>query len=137
MAQNPKIIVETPQGRVVTVKTKDGTMRARLTWNQGFGRKFTNQLQSGQAKFDMEVMKQMQPYMQLDTGAMIKSMELATEVGSGLIRVRTPYARRVYYSRTRIGRKTGALRGPYYFQRMKSDKQGYFRQFAKKVVGSK
>ena len=137
MAQNPKLIVETPAGRVVTVKTKEGTMRARLVWNPGFGRKFTAQLQSGQAKLDMEIMKQMQPYMQLDSGAMIKSMELATEVGSGLIRVRTPYARKVYYSKAGVGRKTGALRGPYYFQRMKADKVGYFRNFAKKVVGAK
>ena len=137
MAQNPKLIVETPAGRVVTVKTKDGTMTARLVWNPGFGRRFTVQLQSGQAKLDMEIMKQMQPYMQLDTGAMIKSMELATEVGSGLIRVRTPYARRVYYSKAGIGRKTGALRGPRYFPRMKADKLPYLHQFAKKVVGTK
>ena len=137
MASNPKIVVETPQGKVVTVATKNGTMRAQIVWNPGFGPQFTRQLQSGQAKFDMEVMKQMEPYMQLDTGVMIKSMQVATEVGSGFIRVRTPYARRVYYSKSGVGRPTGALRGPMYFARMVADKRTYLLQFAKKVVGAK
>lgn len=137
MASNPKIVVETPQGRVVTVKTKDGTTRAKLEWNPRFGPSFTRQLQSGQAKFDMEIMKQMEPYMQLDSGAMIKSMQVATEVGSGLVRVRTPYARKVHDSKSGIGRPTGALRGPMYFARMAADKRPYLREFAKRVVGAK
>ncbi len=137
MAKNPNLIVETPESRIIKVQNKDGTITARLVWKPGFGPKFTQQLQSGQAAFDLEIMKQMEPYMQLDTGMMIASMRTATEVGSGLIRVRTPYARRVYYSKAGIGRKTGALRGPRYFPRMKADKQPYLRTFARKVVGAK
>lgn len=137
MATNPNIIVETPEARLVSIKTKGGTMTAKLVWNPGFGPKTTSRLQVAQKMFDMEIMKQMQPYMQLDTSTMIKSMQLFTEVGSGLIRVHTPYARTVYYSRSRIGRKTGALRGPRYFDRMKADKLPYLHQFVKKAVGAR
>lgn len=137
MGSNSKLITETPKGRVVTVQGKNGTVTARLEWKPGFGPKFTRRMQGGQAKFDMEVMKQLEPYMQLDTGAMIGSMQLATDVGSGLIRVRTPYARKVYYSRSRIGRTTGILRGPHYFPRMKADRQNYLKRFAAKEVGAK
>ncbi|MDL2214472.1 minor capsid protein [Clostridia bacterium OttesenSCG-928-O13] len=137
MGTNPKIITSTPKGRVITVHTKSGSVTARIEWNPGFGPRFTRQMQSGQAKFDMEVMKQMEPYMQLDSGAMINSMRLATDVGSGLIRVRTPYARRRYYERTRIGISKHPLGGPYYFLRMRADKHAYLRSFAAKVVGAK
>ena len=137
MGSNPKIITNTPQGKVVTVHTKQGTVTAKLVWNPGFGPEFTRKMQSGQAKFDMEVMKQMEPYMQLDTSAMIKSMQAATDVGSGLVRVRTPYARKVYYTRSRVGRPTGPLRGPYYFDRMKANRLSYLMGFAAKAVGAK
>lgn len=137
MAKNPNLIVETPESRVVREQHKNGTVTARMVWKPGFGPKFTQKLQSGQAAFDLEIMKQMEPYMQLDTGMMIASMRTATEVGSGLIRVRTPYARRVYYSKAGIGRTTGALRGPRYFPRMKADKLTYLRNFARKVTGAK
>lgn len=137
MGNNPKVIIETPKGKVITVTSKNGAVSAKLVWNPGFGPKFSKKLQSGQAKLDMEVMKQLEPYMQLVTSAMIKSMYLATDVGSGLIRVKTPYARRVHYSRAKIGRPTGPLRGPYYFQRMKADRLTYLHGFAAKVVGAK
>ncbi len=137
MGTNPKVITETPQGKVVTVRTKAGEVKARLIWNPGFGPRFTRNMQGGQAKLDMETMRLLEPYMQLITGAMIFSMRLATDVGSGLIRVRTPYARRVYYSRSKIGRPTGALRGPYYWTRMAADRAAYLRSFAAKVVGAK
>lgn len=136
MGKNLKLIVKTPKGSVVQVKTPNGTMTARLEWNDGFGAKMTNQLQTGQEKFDMEVMKQMEPYMQLDSGAMIQSMRLSTDVGSGRIRVNTPYATNVYHSKSKVGRKTGRLRGPYYFDRMKADKQAYLQYFITKVTGA-
>ncbi len=65
---------------------------------------------------DSEVMRNMEPYMQLDTGMMIKSMHTATDVGSGEVKVNTPYAK----MRLHNG-KTKGLRGPQYFERMKAD----------------
>lgn len=137
MAKNPKIIVETPHGSVVTVKAKNGTVKAKLKWNEEFGKKKTAVFDRGQAIFDSEVMRQMTPYMQLVTGAMIHSMTLGTDVGSGEIRVITPYARSVYYSSAPVGRPTGPLRGPYYFERMKADKSNYLKDVAEKAVKAK
>lgn len=134
---NSKLIVTTPKGEVFTIKTKNGTVRARLVWNEGFGRKWTGKYQSGQQKLDLEIMRLMEPYMQMDTGAMIMSMRLATQPGSGKIRVNTPYGRKVYYSKSFVGRATGALRGPYYFHRMKADKKDYLRRFAARNMGAK
>lgn len=137
MAKNPKIIVETPRGSVVTVKAKNGTVKAKLKWNEGFGKKKTAVFDRGQAIFDSEVMRQMTPYMQLVTGAMIHSMTLGTDIGSGEIRVITPYAKSVYYSSAPVGRPTGPLRGPYYFERMKADKSNYLKDVAEKAVKAK
>ncbi len=137
MGSNPKLITDTPQGQVVTVRTKNGSVTARINWKPGFGPEFTRKMQSGQARFDQEVMKQMEPYMALDTGAMIASMRVATDVGSGLVRVRTPYARRRYYEPTRLGISRHPRGGPYYFNRMRADKAAYLRNFYAKVVGAK
>ena len=122
MAQNPKIVIETPRGRVVQVKTRAGNVKARLEWNEGFGPAMTKNLQGGQAIVDSEVMRLMEPYMPLDTGTMIRSMQLTTVIGSGEVHVSTPYALAVLNGRGAVGRPTGPLRGPQYFERFKADK---------------
>lgn len=65
---------------------------------------------------DSEVMRYMSPYMPLYSGAMINSMIIATVIGSGGVKVNTPYAKR----RLKSARVHG-LRGPNYFERMKAD----------------
>lgn len=137
MGRNPKLVLVTPKGQVQTYTGKNGTVRAKLTWNAGFGPKWTTNLQNGQTQLDLEVMKQMEAYMQMVTGAMIASMRLATDAGSGAVKVNTPYARRQYYSSSPVGRPTGPLRGPKYFQRMKADKADYLRRFTAKTTGAK
>lgn len=134
---NTKIIVTTPKGSVVQVKTEAGDITAHIEWSPSFGGERTSQFQTGQAKFDSETMRLMEPYMQLDTGAMIVSMRLSTNPGDGEIIINTPYARRVYYSKSPVGRKTGALRGPRHFDRMKADKKGQLQRFAAAVTGGK
>ncbi|MFV0351427.1 MAG: hypothetical protein ACK5JF_03835 [Oscillospiraceae bacterium] len=134
---NKKLVITTPKGEVFTIKSKNGTVQAQLVWNEDFGREWTSKYQSAQEKLDMEIMRLMEPYMQMDTGAMIMSMRLATQPGSGKIRVNTPYGRKVYYSKSSVGRTTGALRGPYYFHRMKTDNKDYLRNFAAQNVGAK
>lgn len=137
MANNPNIIVVSPRGTLWQDMNIYGETKIRLEWNPGFGPRFTKLLQSGQAKLDQEVMKQMEPYMQLDTAAMIMSMRLSTEVGSGKIDVTAPYSRKVHYSLAKVGRITGPLRGPFFFRRMKADRLPYLLQFARGSVGAK
>ena len=119
-----KIVITTPKGSVVQYKTDNGVIKARLEWKPTFGAERTTSANNGQAKFDNEVMRLMEPYMQLVTGAMIMSMRLSSTPGDGEIIVNTPYARKVYYSRSPVGRPTGSLRGPYYFERMKAANRG-------------
>lgn len=128
-----RIIVTTPRGSVVKI----GNTTARIEWSPSFGAKRTSDFNKGQKMLDEEIMKQMEPYMQMVSGAMIMSMRLSTTPGSGEIVVNTPYARKVYYSRSPVGRPTGALRGPYHFARMKADKKAYLRKFVAATVGGK
>ena len=101
------------QAGKMTVKVKFGNIAQRLT----------RSLNDGQKAFDNEVMKLMAPYMQHASGEMIRSMQRTTILGSGEIIVNTPYARRQYYSKSKVGRPSGALRGPFYFERMKAEKK--------------
>lgn len=66
---------------------------------------------------------------------MNKSMILATEAGSGEIKVDTPYAARVNYL-TGVMEKNGPLRGRRFFDRMKADKLEYFKGFVAKLLGA-
>lgn len=81
---------------------------------------------------DSEIMRYMEPYMQLDTGMMISSMINSTEVGSGIIRVETPYAHKRLHSGP-----TKGLRGPNYFERMKADHKEDILRGAAKIAGGK
>ncbi len=81
---------------------------------------------------DSEVMRVMEPYMQHDTGEMIRSMQRATTPGKGKVLVNTPYARiRLYKGPTK------GLRGPQYFERMKADRLDDILDGAKKIAGGK
>lgn len=135
MAQNPKCVVETPQGKVVQFKTKSGNVSARIQWNEGFGPAMTDKLQSAQTFIDNEVMRLMEPYMPLDTGTMIRSMQLTTVIGSGRVDVNTPYAMAVLRGKSSVGRPTGPLRGPQYFERFKADKLPTLQTKVAKLTG--
>ena len=132
-----RIVITTPKGSVVTYKTENGKISARIDWNPAFGSERTRRFREAQVMFDTEVMRLMEPYMQMVTGAMIMSMRLSSTPGTGEVIVNTPYARKVYYSRSPVGRPTGALRGPYYFHRMKADKRDHLQVFAATASGAK
>lgn len=79
---------------------------------------------------DSEVMRYMDPYIPLASGAMRDSMIIDTIIGSGEIQVNTPYAhRRLLYAI-----KNG-LRGPNYFERMKADHKDDILRAAAKAAG--
>ncbi len=83
-----------------------------------------------QKYIDSETMRLMEPYMQLDTSQMIKSMYGSTDIGSGEINVETPYAHmRLHHGPTK------GLRGPNYFERMKADRLDELLDGAAKIAG--
>ncbi len=87
-----------------------------------------------QKQWDMECMKQLEPYMQLDTHTMIGSMILHSKMGSGEIKVVTPYAKRRLLEPSKIGSRTGTKRGYNYINRMKADKIEYLKSFLKGIL---
>lgn len=136
MGQNKQLILTTPNGKTFHVKSKSGDLYATLTWSPEFSERMTKQLQAGQAQLDSEIMRIMQPYMPLAAKITINAMYRATDVGSGLIQIKTPGAKRAYRSNAPVGKKGGSLRGPYYFHRMKADKKQYISNFAMRVMGA-
>ena len=88
--------------------------------------------EKGQKMLNNEVMRVMEPYMPKQEGIMIDSMFDATRPGSGEVVVNTPYAHR----RLKSARHNG-LRGPDYFERMKTDNKEHLLSFAAKATGGK
>lgn len=92
--------------------------------------------EKGQKMLDNEVMRVMEPYMPKREppvgGTMIDSMFDTTEPGSGEVVVNTPYAHR----RLKSARHNG-LRGPDYFERMKTDNKEHLLSFMAKATGGK
>lgn len=97
MAQKRKISVETPKGKIYTIKSKNGVVTSKLEWAPGFGPKKGRQFEKAQEFIDSECIRCMNPLTPRLTGVMIKSATLGTVIGSGQIEYLTPYARRQYY----------------------------------------
>lgn len=120
----------------ITAKANGVSVKATLQFNPSMPKQRTAQLQRAQAMLDSEVIRVMEPYMPLDTGMMIASMQTATHPGSGEIIVNTPYAAKVNYV-TGIMGKNGPNRGRRFFDRMKADKLAYLKAFVAKALGAR
>lgn len=118
--------------------TKNG-VKAELVFNT---RKFVGDKGSWQDKYseaqrfiDSEVLRLCEPYTPLLTGTMIKSGTLGTDIGSGEVKWIAPYSRKQYYSPRPAGSKTGPLRGPFWFERMKQVHKAAIVAGAKAIAG--
>ena len=131
-----KLIIETPRGVVKQVKTKNGEVKAKLEWNENFTKKYNNRFTKVQKYVDSTVLRFCEPYTPLITGTLIKTGILGTIVGSGEIQYLAPYSKKVYYSNSAIGRPTGPLRGPRWFERMKADKKDEIFKGARRLAGN-
>lgn len=109
-------VIETPRGKVI--RTKGG--KAKLVWNTNFKPKWQRRYSAAQRLVDSEILRLSEPYTPLQTGMLVKSGTLGTEIGSGLVQWIAPYARAQYYSSRKPGSETGPLRGPFWFERMKA-----------------
>ena len=66
-----------------------------------------------------------------DTGTLIDSGIINTQIGSGEVKWSTPYARRWYYMHANF--QEGPQRGNYWFERMKAQYKDKILEGAKKV----
>lgn len=90
-----------------------------LYWHADFYPKWSGRYSRSQRFVDEEVLRLSEPFTPLQTGNLIKSGALGTDVGTGLVAWIAIYARRNYYSPRKVGSETGPLRGPFWFERMR------------------
>lgn len=72
---------------------------------------------AAQTYVDNEVIRLSDPYVPFKTGTMKNSARTASDIGSGVVRYKTPYVRYQYYGNN----TANGLRGPRWFERMKAD----------------
>ena len=132
MAERRDFHISTPRGQVVHVKTKDGTVKAKLEWNPGFGNEKSEGFSRAQMFVDSECLRYCDPLTPRDTGMLIKSGILGTVIGSGSLQYLAPYARRQYYENKGKGQ-----RGPQWFERMKIKHKESIRKGAAQFIDGK
>ena len=127
------LTISTPRGKIV--QTPSG--KAQLVWNPGFGQAYTRKFGRTQIFIDNGVIKGMEPYTPLRTSMMIKSLQLGSVIGSGLIRYLAPYAKRQYYTGRMPGTSsTGGLRVRLWFSRWKTEHGESFKRSVKAYARS-
>lgn len=127
MAGNGKLVIETPKGSIIKLKTRSGTVTSRIVWKDGFGPQYTAKFGTAQSKFDTEVLRICDRYVPMDTGVLKNSAQLASDIGGGQLVWDTPYAQKVYYTTGR----TNGIRGKMWGHRCKVDNMPHFEKFAK------
>lgn len=89
-----------------------------------------------QKYIDSEVLRYSSPYVPLRTGAAEGSGIRHTRIGSGEVRYKTPYIRKIYYDRN-MNFQGAPQRGAYWFERMKADHRDDILRGAIKISGGK
>lgn len=142
-----KIVVETPRGKIIQTKSKNGTIVAELKWKPGFGSEYSAKYNQAQSFVDSEVLRLCDPLTPMRSKAVILSGTLATDVGSGLVQYNAPYARYHYYGKLMVGPAPKKLteidltyegapqRGAFWFERMKANDAKAILKGAGKIVG--
>lgn len=147
LGNNAKILIKTPRGRIVTAKSKNGTIQAKLEWYAGFGGEYSAKYNQAQSFVDSEVLRLCDPLTPMRSKALILSGTLATDVGSGMVQYNAPYARYQYYGKLMVGPAPKKLteidltyegapqRGALWFERMKANDAKEILKGAGKIVG--
>lgn len=86
-----------------------------------------------QQALDNVILQTCDPYIPFDTGMLRDSGHINTVIGSGIVRYRTPYARKQYYE----NRGGDGLRGKLWFERAKADHIDDWAQVVEDVSGGK
>lgn len=85
-----------------------------------FGSGFSVKFSASQRTIDSEVLRYGAPYVPFDSGTAAGSGVYNTVIGSGEVKYKTPYARRIYYN-PQFKFRGAPMRGAYWFERMKAD----------------
>ena len=88
-----------------------------------------------QKYIDSKVLEYCEPLVPKDTGALIASGKVHTQIGSGEVKYRTVYARRWYYMPAKFHQ--APERGNYWFERMKQKHKKHILDGAKKIASGK
>ena len=88
-----------------------------------------------QKYIDSKVLEYCEPLVPKDTGALIASGKVHTQIGSGEVKYRTVYARRWYYMPAKF--QQAPERGNYWFERMKQKHKKHILDGAKKTASGK
>lgn len=122
--------IETPRGRIVTTRTRNGNVTSRLEWNSGFAPNTERNFSTAQEFVDSECIRRMNPFTPRLTSVLIKSATLGTVIGSGKIEQIVPYSRRQYYENKGEGQ-----RGAKWFERMKAANKESILKGANRIAG--
>ncbi len=109
--------------------------KAELVFKSDFQPKHQKKFSAAQVFVDSEVLRLCEPLTPLLTGMMIKSGILGTVPGEGVVSWIAPYSHKQYYLKRKVGSQTGALRGPFWFHRMKATSGKQILAGAKKIAG--
>jgi len=125
-----KPIIDTPRGTIMVMPNG----KASLTFKTNFQSKHQKKFTAAQVFVDSEVLRLCEPLTPLLTSMLIKSGTLGTVPGEGVVSWIAPYSHKRYYTPRKTPSKTGAQRGPYWFDRMKAAHEKYLRAGAKKIA---
>ena len=87
-----------------------------------------------QQYIDSKVLEYCEPKVLKDTGALIASGKIHTQIGSGEVKYRTVYARRWYYIPANF--QQAPERGNYWFDRMKQQHRKHIFDGAKRIANN-
>ena len=124
--------METPRDKLITAKSKGGTVKGIVHWSSDFGPRKTNAFLLAQKFVDSEVLRHSDPLTPRMNGDLIKAGARTTRIGEGLVQYADPKARYLYYGKVMVGRAPKTVtdkplvydgaptRGAFWFERMKS-----------------
>lgn len=104
-----------------------------IRWNPGFGPDMTRRINGAQEFIDSECLRLCDQLVPKDTGILKQSGIMNTQIGSGELRYRTPYARRWYYMPANF--QEAPERGNYWFERMKQQNKEKILAGARRIAG--
>lgn len=127
--------LKTPKGELVKVRTPNGEVKMEIRWKEGFGPRMTQNIRAAQEFVDSECLRYCDGLVPKDTGILKQSGIMHTQIGSGKVKYRTPYARRWYYIPAQFSE--APERGNYWFERMKAQRAKQILAGAGKRAGGK
>ena len=87
MANQRRIYVETPRGRIVNVHHRDGTISMELQWNPGFSTRANKNFNDVQGYIDSTVIRFMTPYTPMRNGILYSHRKRRNKTGCTVCKI--------------------------------------------------